>query len=114
MFTLATSHLPQGSPTSGPVRDPAAQQDVSLSVACLNHLETKFPSRSVKKLSSVTLIPGPKRLGTVDLQDSEYLIKKLNNLKKVSENMLIQIMDAFKRRGLHNVFIFFKDLFIYF
>ena len=45
---------------SGPVRNQAAQQEVSLNVMSLNHPET---NPSVEKLSSVKLVPGAKKVG---------------------------------------------------
>ena len=47
---------------SRPVRNQAAQQEVSLHVMRLNHPETILPSQSMEKLSAVNLVPAAKKV----------------------------------------------------
>ena len=48
---------------SRPVRNWAAQQEMSLNVMYLNHPKTIPLHQSVEKLSSIKLVPGAKKIG---------------------------------------------------
>ena len=54
---------------SGPVRNQATQQEVSLNVMHLNHPETiPAPAQFVEKLSSSKLVPGANKVGDAGLR----------------------------------------------